>query len=172
MLFLLDANVLIDANRDYYPVERVPEFWEWLVEMGRIGTIKVPVEIYEEIVLPLPPPNRPDALVDWLRLNRDVLVLDEPVTESLVSHVVERGYAPDLTDEEVQKVGRDPFLIAYVLVNVLERGIVTNEHSRPRQTRANRHMPDVARELGVRRCINTFELIRELDFHTGWRARP
>ena len=37
VLYLLDANVLIDANRDYYPIERVPEFWEWLAEMGRLG---------------------------------------------------------------------------------------------------------------------------------------
>ena len=34
MLYLLDANVLIDANRDYYQIERVPEFWEWLISCG------------------------------------------------------------------------------------------------------------------------------------------
>lgn len=34
MLYLLDANVIIDANRDYYPLERVPEFWAWLVDCG------------------------------------------------------------------------------------------------------------------------------------------
>ena len=170
LLYLLDANVLIDANRDYYPIERVPEFWDWLVEMGKSGFVKVPEEIYEEIVLP--PPSRPDALVDWLLLNRDVMVLDEPVSERLVLHVVEQGYAPDLTDEEVEKIGRDPFLFAYTLANVSERRIVTNERSRPSQTRANRHIPDVGHDLGVWRCLNTFELIRELDFHTSWRARP
>ena len=37
MLYLLDSNVLIDANRDYYPIERVPEFWDWLVAMGELG---------------------------------------------------------------------------------------------------------------------------------------
>ena len=41
-LYLLDANVLIDAQRDYYPFEMVPEFWDWLVHMARQGTIKVP----------------------------------------------------------------------------------------------------------------------------------
>ena len=50
VLYLLDANVLIDANRDYYPIERVPEFWDWLVEMGELGRVKIPLEIYEEIV--------------------------------------------------------------------------------------------------------------------------
>ena len=66
MLYLLDANVPIDANRDYYPIERVPEFWEWLVEMGELGRVKIPIEIYEEIILP--PPSRADVLVDWLKI--------------------------------------------------------------------------------------------------------
>ena len=45
VLYLLDANVFSDANRDYYPIERVPEFWEWLAEMGRLGRVKVPPTI-------------------------------------------------------------------------------------------------------------------------------
>ncbi len=34
MLYLLDANTLIDAKRDYYPIERIPEFWDWLIHQG------------------------------------------------------------------------------------------------------------------------------------------
>ena len=49
MLYLLDANVLIDANRDYYPIRRVPEFWEWLVHVGSEGLVKIPLEVFEEI---------------------------------------------------------------------------------------------------------------------------
>jgi hypothetical protein len=33
------------------------------------------------------------------------------VNVDLISRVVEKGYAPDLTDDEVEKIGRDPFLI-------------------------------------------------------------
>ncbi len=51
VLYLLDACVLIDANRDYYPIERVPEFWEWLLEMGKLDRIKIPQEFYEEVQL-------------------------------------------------------------------------------------------------------------------------
>ena len=50
---LLDANVLIDAHQDYYPLDRIRPFWTWLVEMGIAGSIKVPAEIYDEIA-----PNR------------------------------------------------------------------------------------------------------------------
>jgi hypothetical protein len=41
LLFLLDANVLINANRDYYPIDRVPELWEWLVHVDH-GSRKNP----------------------------------------------------------------------------------------------------------------------------------
>ena len=125
MLYLLDANVPIDANRDYYPIERVPEFWEWLVEMGELGRVKIPIEIYEEIILP--PPSRADVLVDWLKNHRDALLLEEQVRVDLAAHVTERGYADDLTDDGIEKIGRDPFLIAYALADVQNRCVVTNE---------------------------------------------
>lgn len=48
MLHLLDANTLIDAKRDYYPIDRVPEFWDWLNFHGQQGNIKIPIEVYEE----------------------------------------------------------------------------------------------------------------------------
>ena len=171
MLHLLDANVLIDANRDYYPIERVPEFWDWLVEMGELGRVKIPLEIYEEIVLPPPPPSRPDVLVNWLTNHRDALLLEEQVRVDLVAHVTEQGYAGDLTDDEIEKIGRDPFLIAYALADVQNRCVVTNERPRPGRTRANRHLPDVSREFKVL-PKNTFDMIKELDFRTDWRRRP
>ena len=34
MLYLLDANVLISAHRDYYPVKRVPEYWDPQARVG------------------------------------------------------------------------------------------------------------------------------------------
>ena len=130
VLYLLDANVFIDANRDYYPIERVPEFWEWLAEMGRLGRVKVPQEIYEEIVLPKP--DREDVLVDWMTDHRDDLLLDEAVEVDLVAQVTEEGYADDLTDEEIEKVGRDPFLITYAIVGAPDRCVVTNERTNGR----------------------------------------
>ena len=68
MLYLLDASVLITANRTYYPLERVPEYWAWLVNCGHQGQVKIPREMYDEI-------NRGnDDLRCWLRNNRDALL--------------------------------------------------------------------------------------------------
>ncbi len=165
MLYLLDANVLIDANRDYYPIARIPEFWEWLEHNGMEGRVKIPREMYEEIT-----PGT-DDLTEWARENdiKDALLLDEEADASLVSRVTDKGYASDLTDDEVVKLGSDPFLIAYALASPDDRCVVTTEGSRPKRQRANRHVPDVCSDLGLK-CCNTFEFLRALDFRTGWRS--
>lgn len=165
MLFLLDANVLIDANRDYYPMTRVPEFWEWLTHQARIGAVKVPREIYSE------PRAGRDELGDWLKRGHDGshLLLQEEADVALVRRVVEQGYASDLTDEEVLKLGHDPFLIAYALADPSARCVVTMEASKPSAIRANRRVPDVCRDFGIT-TRNTFQFIRLLDFSTSWRG--
>ena len=39
MQYLLDANVVIDADRDYYPFDRVKEFWGWLLHQANRGKL-------------------------------------------------------------------------------------------------------------------------------------
>ena len=161
MPHLLDANVLITANNSYYPLDRVPEFWEWLLRMGETGQITMPIEMIEEIV------DGNDDLAAWLsdRSHRDVLRLDEAADAALVQRVVNDGYARDLNDVEIEKIGRDPFLIGAALRSPADRVVVTVEVSKPAAQRANRKVPDVCRILGVT-CIDTFRLIRDLNFST------
>ena len=91
VLYLLDACVLIDANRDYYPIERVPEFWDWLLEMGKLDRIKIPQEFYEEVIFPRPQKDKKDPLVEWLKTYKETLVLDEEAVVELVTRVTEQG---------------------------------------------------------------------------------
>lgn len=165
MLYLLDANVLIDANRDYYPIGRIPEFWEWLVHHAEQQRIKVPIEVFEEVA------DGNDPLATWVKDSevKDHLALTESADPAYVSAVVENGYGQDLSDDEIVKLGRDPFLIGYVAQDPNGRCVVTTEVSKPKKTRANRHIPDVCGTLGLP-CINTFELLRRLDFTTSWKA--
>jgi hypothetical protein len=55
-------------------------------------------------------------------------VLNEAITG--VNHVIEKGYAPDLNDVEIVKVGKDPFLIAAAFAGP-DRVVVTREVSKP-----------------------------------------
>jgi hypothetical protein len=166
MLYLPDANVLITAHNQYYPLSRVPEFWDWLLHMGQIGRLRIPDEIIEEIA------GGTDELASWLSdaEHLSALRLDEEVEAVFVQRVIEQGYAPDLDDNEILRLGCDPFLIAYALRDVATRCVVTTEVSKPSKQRANRHVPDVCRSLGIR-WMDSFELVRTLDFSTGWRSR-
>jgi hypothetical protein len=168
VLCLLDANVLIDANRDYYPIERIPEFWDWLEWQGSCGAIKVPVEIYEEVK------DGSDDLAKWIKSAsvKKALLHSAEVVPALVDRAVSTGYAPDLTDVDLLKLGCDPFLLAYALSDTGAHCIVTTEVSKPSRVGANRHLPDVARGFGIP-CCNTFQLTRLLNFRTNWRvSRP
>lgn len=169
MLYLLDANVPITANNLYYPVEAVPEFWQWLAFHGEQGNLKMPVETYEEVKDGGTDEER-DPLYAWIcdDANKEALLLAEEVDQALVARVVNQGYAPDLTDQEVEQLGRDPFLIAYALAKPGQRCVVTTEVSAPRKQRQNRRVPDVCATLGLD-CIDTFAMARALGFTTSWR---
>jgi len=99
--------------------------------------------------------------------NRDALELTTSVDAAQVQEVVNKGYAPDLTDVELLGIGRDPFLIAYCMGNT-ERCVVTTEVSAPSKKRQNRRIPDVCNSLGVN-CCNLFYVNRTLGFTTAWK---
>lgn len=161
MLYLLDANTLIRANGDYYPIERIPQFWDWLIECGRAGRVKIPREIADEVTA------GNDDVADWLKEAdaKTALRLDERVDVTSLRHVVSKGYAPDLDATELQKIGKDPFLVAYALGKT-DRTIVTKELSKPSKQRANRKVPDVCNVCGVI-WLNDFGFYREADFRIG-----
>lgn len=171
MIYLLDANVLITANHSYYPIDAVPEYWDWLRHHAAAGRIKLPIEIYEELK-DGPDDLGTDPLFAWASdaAVKRAIVLDEDVDPALVQRVVEMGYAPDLTDDELERVGRDPFLVAHALRDPGDRCVVTSEVSSSKKKRANRKVPDVCDALGVR-CLNPFQLNKALDFRTNWRSR-
>ena len=165
MLHLFDANVLITASNTYYPLEQVPEFWSWIVHQGTIGNIKLPQEILEEV---LDGRKKDDPLLDWVKSNRSILEFPERVDPALVRKVLDIGYATELTDDELEVIGRDPFLIAYAMAGT-DRCVVTTEISKPGKKRQNRRIPDVCKDLDVT-CHNPFTINRTLGFHTKWQS--
>lgn len=164
MLYLLDANVLMNANRDYYSLERVPEYWEWLIFNGENEIIKIPLEIYEEIT------RGSDTLADWAKhpQTKVALLFEEEVDQDAVQWVTYEGYGYDLDDVDIEKIGRDSFLISYAIRDKSNRCIVTTEVSKPSKNGSNKHIPDVCNELDIIWC-DPFEMYRQLDFRTNWK---
>ena len=170
MLYLLDANVLIEANGDYYPQDRIPQFWLWLARMAQRDIVKAPPVILDEIT-----PNESDEpFTGWFNQNRRDLQFDEPPSSSMLNRVFLEGYGfaqnADLRQSALAR--NDAQLISYALTDPAARKVVTMEaRQSPHETLPlprNRKIPLVCRLLGIP-CINTFELIRELDFRIPLR---
>lgn len=159
-MFLLDADSLIRAHEDYYPIDRVPHYWEWLIAQGSAGKVKVPFEIHDEIASV----SAGYVLRDWLVRSevREALVLNEEVEAALFNRVVTQGYAPDLTDTEVEEMGRDPFLIAYAMMGT-GRTVVSREVSARSKVRGRRKVPDACSLLNVP-CMTDFQFLKAADF--------
>ena len=164
MLYLLDADTLIRSDRDFYRLKRWPVFWRWLSHMGAMGSVKIPLEQFEEVTV-----GR-GLLVDWLKSAevRGALLLGEASEPRMVNSVIRTGYG-GLNEIELEMAGRDPFLIAYAAQVPGDRTVVSFEVSAPHQKKGKRKIPDACRPLGVP-CCNLFAMIEALDFTTDWRG--
>lgn len=164
MLHLVDASALITAHNTYLALDRVPEFWEWLLHQGRNAVVKVPKVIYEEVE------DGNDALADWMSMQgtKDALLLDEaPHPVHVRTAMI--CYGPNPTEADLITIGKDPFLVGAALVDPANRCVVTAEVSKPGRTGPRRHLPDVCADCHVT-SMNLVQLMRALNFTTGWKA--
>lgn len=164
--YALDANVLIDAGNLYYPMDRVPEFWDWLAHHAKQRRVGMPRQVFEE------PKAGDDDVAKWLKRHApgSVLLHSEKVRTEHLRRVINEGYATDLAQHELDMIGKDPFLIACALAEPTKRCVVSTEVSKPSKKRADRKVPDVCRHFGIR-CITTYQFIRELNFSTNWKRQ-
>ncbi|WP_427792287.1 DUF4411 family protein [Brevundimonas diminuta] len=167
-MHLIDANILITAHNNYYPTNRVPEFWSWVLHHAEHNRIKMPVEMIEEVQGGTSDAEK-DLLYEWLQQPgvADTLRLDEEVDLDALNEILSNGYANDLNEVEIEAIGRDPFIMAYAYKDPQVRCVVTNEVRRPSAQRANRKIPDICDRFNLQSC-NAFKLIRKLDFSTSW----
>ena len=161
-MYLLDASVLIVAHNTYYAIDRVPEFWNWLRHHGNNGEVVLPEEIYAEVE------DGNDDLAAWMAEDesKDCLKFGEEADSAHVTHVLAQ-YGGNLSEDDLIKIGKDPFLIAAGYADIPGRTVVTAEVSKPTRVGANRHIPNVCDDCGVN-WIYPIEFLRQLDFKTGW----
>lgn len=87
-LYLLDANILIDAHHRFYPHDMVPEFWDWLFHCAIQHKISMPRETFEEVGRGAD--GRTDFLSVWISQTdvAQALILPEHIDASLVGRVL------------------------------------------------------------------------------------
>lgn len=170
MIYLVDANVVMNAANTYFRHSWVPEFWTWLRHHGDAGNIKMPLEIYQEIK-DGSTSNEKDELFAWAneKGNKQSILLADTVDANLVTAVMANGYSLSLNEVQLQAIGQDPFLVAHALKDRANRCVVTNEVSAPLAAVQNRKIPDACNSVGVTYCT-PFQMMEKLDFKTGWKG--
>lgn len=63
MIYLLDANVFIQAKNLHYGLDFCPAFWEWLIESNHAKKVFSIDKVADEIVAGA------DELTDWMQNN-------------------------------------------------------------------------------------------------------
>lgn len=156
--FLLDANLLIEADNDYYPFEAIPHYWNELRNWAIQGRVKMPSQVFREVRADR---NRQQTFGKWLK-SKDILrhlVLHHKIRSGTLHRVYREGYlqkesgASALDATEIRKVQADAYLVAAAIELASpsrQVTVVTREVPAPSKKRANRRIPDICESLQVR----------------------
>jgi predicted nucleic acid-binding protein len=151
-MYLLDANVFIEAHQQHYAFEVVPAFWDWLDQActdSRVASVR---KVFEELT------GRDDELSEWVGARREFFLdADDQVVPSLTAASTwasSNGYRPSAVSEFL--VSGDYFLIAHAHAH--GHTVVTHERPAPGSVKKIK-IPEVCGGLTVP-YINTPTMLR------------
>jgi predicted nucleic acid-binding protein len=151
--YCLDANVLINAWNQYYSKTISSGYWEILSRLGHGGRIFLPEHVKEEIV------RTDDTLADWLLgSSLPVYPVDSRATEIVGTIFTADPRHALLVDNTKGRSLADPWVIAHAIA---ENACVVTKENKVTSSDKRVKIPNVCEKMGVR-CINDFDMIREL----------
>jgi predicted nucleic acid-binding protein len=160
--YLLDTNVLIEAENRYYAFDLAPGFWEWLERDAAAGVIGSVEQVQEEIVAV------EDELAVWARAHRELFSRVDARTAGALADLALWAPAGRFTRAAVDEFLNvaDCFLVAHAAAH--GHTVVTHEGF---QADARRRIliPNACRALDVPYC-DTFTLLRTRDVRLGLAA--
>ncbi len=158
-----DTDVLVAAYHHYYAPDLCPGFWDCLSHHLAAGRLLIIDRVYDEII-------SPSYLVQWTEQAANDW-FPATATQSianayrrLIDWVQENPQFTPAARAELARAA-DGWLAAYAMANGAV--VVTNEVSAP-NARRKVPLPDLCQQFDIR-CINTFEMLRELGASFDWR---
>ncbi len=163
-LYLLDANILITAARDFYNFDFGNNFWDFLVRKAKDNRIKSIDKVYDEII------GVNDRLKEWVKTDFSEHFLDTTEVEVLNNHSElmkwaekQKGkYSQNAIDTFIKESNADPWLIAYAMKNKQKIAIVTFERKNDGIKRRI-PIPNVCEEFGIKYC-DLYRMLKDLKF--------
>ena len=159
-IYLLDANVFIEAKNRYYAFDIVPAFWGSLVTHGTNGRIRSIDKIRDELKA------GKDELAEWAEdASRDIIFVNSGESDVIEAYKEVMTWVQgnaQFTEAARAEFAGDPdgWLIAYAKSKGPNYIVVTHEDNRP-EARAKVLIPVVCIHFGIR-WLDTFEMLREL----------
>ena len=170
MLFVLDANIFIEAHRRYYAQDLCPGFWECLThysqERRMLSIDRVRAELMEG------PNNQdtPDKLAEWVKHAPNDLFIssaEQPVVDAfaeMMDWVRRNDQFRSDAKAEFARVA-DGWVAAYAKGH--NAIVVTQEKFNP-DVKKRVPLPNVCRQFGVS-YQDTFDMLREIEVRFDWR---
>ncbi|MEK7137022.1 MAG: DUF4411 family protein [Patescibacteria group bacterium] len=157
MLYVLDANVFIEAARRYYAFDLAPRFWESLVRHAENGQIRSVDRVKQELE------RGNDELADWAKnhFRHAFASTDDTAVIQLFGGIMTWVQAQSQFSGPAKAdfaSGADGWLVAYAKVN--NCAIVTHEVLAP-DARRKVPIPNVCQAFTVP-FLDTFEMLRSL----------
>lgn len=158
MLYLFDANILVEAHNRYYGLDFAPGFWEFIEREAQNMTLKSNDMVLAELK------GYGDALSQWVDDKKDdVFNISSEEIEiqnnfAEIANYVNTHLVYSAAEKARFLRGADPWLIA--ACRYMDATLVTHEVLVPGNSTKVK-IPNIAREFGVN-IINTFNMIRSL----------
>jgi hypothetical protein len=159
-MYLVDANVLIEAKNRYYAFDIAPGFWVWLDHASANSLVCSIDKVRDELL------DGGDQLADWARDRQEFFkAVDDATTAELKPLALwasTRQYTPAAVSEFTGNTA-DYYLIAYAKAH--GHVVVTHEQPQP-NARKRVLIPDACVAMSVTTC-NTFDMLRRTSarFH-------
>lgn len=152
-MYLLDANVFIDAKNRYYAFDIVPAFWDWLAAQHQARSVLTVQAVHDEII------GGGDDLAAWMR-SRPASFRLAPTAADTASLATLSAWAQgqNYTQAAVSTFlgSADYFLVAQALTS--GHTVVTHETAGSGSTKRVK-IPDACAAMGVA-CVNPFQWLR------------
>lgn len=162
-MFLIDANVLIEAKNRYYAFDIVPGFWAWL-DRAHHQAVACSIEAVRDELL-----DGDDELAEWARNNTSFfLPIDQGTTKhfpALSAWANSRGFTQSALAEFTGN-NADYLLVAHAREH--QHVVVTHEQPRP-DARKRVLIPDACSAMGVS-TVDTFRMLRQTGARLDLRA--
>jgi hypothetical protein len=151
-MYLLDANVFIDAKNRHYGFDFVPGFWDWLIDKHAAGILCSIDDVKKELE------GKQDVLTTWVRNHSGLFLPVDQAAQSSLQQLANWANSGAFTPAAVATflADADYPLVAYAHAH--SHTVVTHERSRP-QARARILIPDACTALGVP-CVDPFTMLR------------